>query len=342
MVVSYLKRILYFIYYLQKQDKRRFRKFLAYAKQISSKSYPALITDIVLSSFRYNMSLLDYFYYRFYMHGKDERKLWAGSGFMYEYQLIMNPKKSRDVLQNKISFLNSYAPFFKRGYADIKQLLNDSTLVRKMLDNPSGKLVMKASGGQVGAEVEVIRCSEYTPESLLSLMESKNFDLLEDYIIQHPDLMDLSPSGLNTVRIITQLIDGRVEFPGARLRISVNSYVDNLAAGNLAAPVDIETGLVYGPGIYSDITREEADTHPVTGQKIKGFRVPYWNETIDLARAAALYIPENRSVGWDIAVTELGPELIEGNHNWCKLLWQLPVKKGLKYELEKYLNWRNS
>ena len=33
-----------------------------------------------------------------------------------------------------------------------------------------------------------------------------------------------------------------------------------------------------------------------------------------------------------------GPELIEGNHDWCKLLWQLPVNKGLKHVLEKYKN----
>ena len=51
---------------------------------------------------------------------------------------------------------------------------------------------------------------------------------------------------------------------------------------------------------------------------------------------AASEMPENSSVGWDIAITENGPELIEGNHNWCKLLWQLPVKKGLKHVLDKY------
>jgi len=25
---------------------------------------------------------------------------------------------------------------------------------------------------------------------------------------------------------------------------------------------------------------------------------------------------------------------IEGNHDWCKLVWQLPVNKGLKSMLE--------
>ena len=50
--------------------------------------------------------------------------------------------------------------------------------------------------------------------------------------------MELSPSGLNTIRIITQINEqGGVDIIAARLRITVNSSVDNLAAGNIAAPI---------------------------------------------------------------------------------------------------------
>ena len=38
----------------------------------------------------------------------------------------------------------------------------------------------------------------------------------------------------------------------------------------------------------------------------------------------------------EVFVTEDGAELIEGNHNWCKLLWQLPVNRGLKAELLRF------
>ena len=73
---------------------------------------------------------------------------------------------------------------------------------------------------------------------------------------QHPEMNRLSPSGLNTVRIITQLNkEGGVDYLGARLRITINLSVDNLAAGNMAASIDIETGEVIGQGVYSDITK---------------------------------------------------------------------------------------
>jgi len=54
-------------------------------------------------------------------------------------------------------------------------------------------------------------------------------------------------------------------------------------------------------------------------------------------KEAALCFPQNRSIGWDVAITSTGPQLLEANHDWCRLVWQLPVKKGLKPILENHL-----
>jgi hypothetical protein len=94
--------------------------------------------------------------------------------------------------------------------------------------------------------------------------------------------------------------------------------------------------MVKGPGVYSDITKPDQEYHPVTDVKIRGFQVPFWKESLEMVKDAALRHPQNRSIGWDVVITEKGPGLIEGNHDWCKLLWQLPVKKGLKLMLKDY------
>lgn len=325
------------MYYLKELDRAKFRKFLHYAVNVKHRSAVVLCFDILHSSLKYNISILDYFYFRFYNLNEEERTKWAGTGYLYEYQLHMNPKSARDVLENKIIFLNRFAAFTKRGFADVSQLKADEDLLPRMLNNKSGRVVIKGSCGQTGSEVEVVDCIGLTPDSLIKTMREKGYDLVEEYVVQHPALMELSPSGLNTVRIFTQLTPDGVDFLGARLRISVNSPVDNMAAGNLAAPVDLKTGEVTGPGVYSDITKSDCNVHPVTNKTISGFKIPFWYEVIEMIKEAALLCPENHSVGWDIAITENGPELIEGNHNWCKLLWQLPVKQGLKKELGKYL-----
>lgn len=335
--MKYLKRLLYLLYYLRETDYRQLRRFAAYASEITGKSRFAIISDALLSVFRYNTSLKDYFCFRYFKLTSGERRRWAGTGYMYEFQQVMNPVGAREVLADKIKFLNKYADLISRDFCSLSDLKKDAGLTVKLLSDSSGLVVLKNSRGQVGAEVEVARCDLFSPESLIRHMEKNGYDLAEQYVIQHPALMSLSASGLNTVRVFTQIADNGVVLLGARLRISVNSPVDNMAAGNLAAPVDISTGVVNGPGVYSDITRKEEHYHPVTGLPIVGFAIPFWPSILKLIDVAALRMPENRSVGWDIAITENGPELIEGNHNWCKLLWQLPVGKGLKSEIDKYL-----
>jgi hypothetical protein len=294
---------------------------------------------IVLSSLRYNISPLEYFQFHFYEIPDSEKKTYAGTGFMYEYQLKMNPKGARKVLSDKRKFLKEYAQFVYHQHASLIELEEDPEKADRLLQNPSGKIVFKSSDGQCGIGVEVHSTESFSRAILIErLKESKN-DLAEEFVVQHESLMKLSPSGLNTIRIITQLNnEDKIEILGARLRITVNSAVDNLAAGNLAAPINILTGIVDGPGVYSDITKEDQLIHPITGVQIVGFQVPFWSETVALVKAAALHNVNNKSIGWDVAITNVGPELIEANHDWCKLLWQLPVKRGLKSQLTKYLN----
>ena len=53
-------------------------------------------------------------------------------------------------------------------------------------------------------------------------------------------------------------------------------------------------------------------THPDTGFRFAGFEVPYFPEVLAAAKNAAAHVP-HELIGWDIAVTEAGPVIIEGN-----------------------------
>lgn len=313
-------------------------KFMEHVHKTKGTPTPLLWARMSHSVFKYNISLLEYFQFRFFDKEENEKSEWAGTGYMYEYQLIMNPKSSRDILDDKTKFYKAYRDFFVHDVADLEDLKKQPALADKILANPAGKLVFKVADGKCGAQVLIKPTKEFAIKSLLDFMAKEGYDLVEAFLLQHPELNKLSPSAVNTVRIFTQLnAKNEVELLGCRQRISVNSPVDNMAAGNLAAPIDDHTGIVNGPGVYSDITKSDEETHPITGVPIRGFQVPFWKETIEMVEAAALAHPENRSIGWDIVITEKGPGLIEGNHDWCKLLWQLPVKQGLKNKLEKHL-----
>jgi hypothetical protein len=333
-----IKRILYLGYYFKELDKKKLIKFMNFVCERTNKSKLTIWYEMIYSSLVYNISLLEYFNFKFYEISDEEKQSYAGTGFLYEYQLKMNPKSTRYVLEDKIIFLDEYRTFVKHKFVSLIDLQNDTTKALSVLNNQSGKVVLKDSKGQCGNGVIVRKSNELNEISLIDNLIATSNDYVEEFVVQHDDLMTLSPSGLNTIRIITQINkSNQVDILGCRLRITINSSIDNLAAGNIAAAIDEKTGKLIGSGVYSDITKPDEYRHPVTGIELIGFQVPFWIETIEMVKKAALINTKNKSIGWDVAISNNGPELIEGNHDWCKLLWQLPVKKGLKSTILTYL-----
>lgn len=331
-----IRRFLYLIYYFKSVDRVEFKTLFLHTLEHNAVSSLRLWRDILYCCFKYNISTIEYFYFRFHELESTQREQYAGTGYMYEYQSKMNPKKYRRILEDKILFLREYNQFITRKYCTLNDLLcGEHDRVDKII-NSSKKLVLKNSLGQQGKTVRVLHQPGHDKQALIRHMRSHNFDLVEEYVIQHPLLMQLAPSGLNTVRIVTQLVDANVVILCARLRICIDNEIDNLSAGNAAAMIDIDTGKIPEPAVFSDPRHQDLQRHPITGVSIVGFTLPYWGQVIEMVKAAALLHPKNRSVGWDIAIRDNGPELIEANHNWGKLLWQLPAKRGLKSQLSRY------
>lgn len=326
-------RILYLGHYIRKMDWKMLSRFMRHARASHKHSYLKQALMMIRASLRYNISPLEFYQFGFLVQGEAERDEWAGTGTMYEFQLQANPIEHRKILNDKRIFYKAYQPFFRHEVHSLDELLSDPALLDRLISE-NERLVFKDATGQCGSGIVIRKCADIDRNFTIYWMRKQGLDLVETYVEQHPDLNALSPSAVNTVRIFTLITrEGHYRNLGCRLRISVDSAVDNLAAGNLAAPVDEESGRVSGPGVYSDITRPAEKVHPVTGTKIVGFQIPFWKETLDLVHRASLVQPQNRSIGWDVVVTPRGPGLIEGNHDWCKLVWQLPVRQGLKQRI---------
>ena len=324
---------MYLGYYIRQTDWKELRRYLAFLGTHHGFSEARLLLDAVYSTFQYNIGLIDYFEFRFFELDASERERWAGTGFMYEFHRKMNPVDQRDVLHDKLRFLQAYASFIQHPHCTVRDVEKNSTRFQELLAASPEKIVLKDAKGQCGWGVDVVDAT-MDRKALLEHMHERDYNLVEGYVKQHPALQEMSPSGLNTVRMVT-LVDeqNQVHILGAILRMSINSFVDNIAMGNIAAPIDAETGKLLSKGVYKDITKPPESEHPVTGKQIIGFQVPHWQEVVSMTRKAALHDLSNRSIGWDVAITESGPSLIEGNHNWCKFLWQLPYQRGLKHRI---------
>jgi hypothetical protein len=337
-IIRTFKQILYLGHWIVKLDVATFMPLLNYAQKISSRSKISLLMDILYCVFSYNISIHEYFQFNFFLADKEERKKYVGNRLMQEYLLKMNPISDKFIVHNKLKFLEIYAPFIKHGHATLADLRADNESVAKVLNNKSGKIVLKSAFGSCGSGIEVISVNNLDSQAIIERLAATGNDFIEECVVQHKDLMKLSPSGLNTLRIMTLLnYNDEVEILGAILRISINKAVDNWHAGNIAAPINLSTGIVEGPAFYMDITKPDEYYHPITGAEIIGFKIPYWKESLQMIKEVALHNRKCRSIGWDIAITDDGLDLIEGNHDWDKVIWQRSAKRGLKPLVKPYL-----
>lgn len=153
--------------------------------------------------------------------------------------------------------------------------------------------------------------------------------LIEERLRPHPELVRFIGSTLCTIRVQTIIaVDGMPRIVAAVFKLQPKPVgVDHLIHGAVGCWVDLETG-VLGRGRTRG-SLEYATLIPDTNTSFVGFRLPCWEETKDLALRAAGAFPWARSIGWDIALSDRGPVLVEGNERWSPSLIQLPAPHGL-------------
>jgi len=162
-----------------------------------------------------------------------------------------------------------------------------------------------------------------------TMAQSGNVDWrIERWLRPHPVMANWARYTTPTLRLLTLHLGDRVAVHAASAKIPMHdSGVDNLARGNLAASVDIATGVV-GRAV-NGTNSLDVDRHPVTGADIKGVQVPHWQAAREaVARCADRLLPR-RILGWDVAITDSGPVVIEVNASPCEKLLQLPAQRGL-------------
>ena len=136
----------------------------------------------------------------------------------------------------------------------------------------------------------------------------------EAQLIQDKQWVQFCPDTINTIRVLTINPTYSNEIiVGAAARFGrMGGYVDNLAQGGVAVNIDIHTGELgeYGLREY-DLTKytEHPDTHRVFAH----YKVPYWEQLRDLIHRVSIVMPPLRMIGWDIALTETGPVIVEMN-----------------------------
>ena len=141
--------------------------------------------------------------------------------------------------------------------------------------------------------------------------------IIQERIYQHQKMNELYPHSVNTIRLVTVICGKEIIPLGAIIRMGVKGQCcDNLAAGGVSAPVDLETGRLGREGLFRPAFGRRTTHHPDTGVAFYNFQIPYFEEAVQMSKKLHGFFYGIHSIGWDIAITKDGPVFIEGNDNW--------------------------
>ncbi|MCC6809390.1 MAG: hypothetical protein IT381_18320 [Deltaproteobacteria bacterium] len=194
------------------------------------------------------------------------------------------------------------------------------TLTREEAIARGGEVVVKEATSDLGYGVTVIDGKE-----LAEIDEPWEKFVIQVRLKNHRALLAAYPetAPLSSFRVMTML-DPVTKKPfviRTAVRIGrAGSPVDNTQQGGIWSRVDMKTGEIQAGvtrktfGVYRKGEPVREGVHPDTGRSFVGLRVPWWDEGQALAlKAHETLAPEALSLGFDVALCEGAPVLLEVN-----------------------------
>ena len=139
--------------------------------------------------------------------------------------------------------------------------------------------------------------------------------------------------------------DGSARIIAAFLKIGrVGRCVDNAGdGGNVDTSIDLASGMIQY-AIRFDGWRHisDIDRHPDSGCQLNGITINDWERIKQEVIRFQQAFPYCKAVGWDIAITDNGPVVIEVNDFW-DTTGQLFIRKGWRNEIRDcFLDWKRT
>lgn len=295
---------------LLEECKTEIRKFPVRQELNDKKKKFSFISDMIFCYRSYGVSPNEYLLFEYWKKSPDERKAFITDLNRYEYYYWMNDPYVEKILFDKYKTWERYKTFMGRDMLKITPDIKEEKIIDFIKKHT--RFVVKPLDLSRGEGVKAYQYDGTNMKKLLAEVKGFKKCILEELIIQVKEMGRLHPQSVNTVRCPTVYTreGGSVFHPVFRMGRG-GSFVDNAAAGGIIANIDTETGIVISDGV--DESGNHYQIHPDSKIQIKGFQIPKWNELLCFANKIASVMPEVRYVGWDMALTEKGWVMIEGN-----------------------------
>ena len=248
----------------------------------------------------------------------------------------MNLMENRPIFENKMLTYKYFGKYYCRDVCKVDKS-EEAIVSFKEFAAKNARFIAKPLSAFGGIGVKIFDVKDYSNiEKLYSklLVEYNNCCIAESLIEQAEEVKKLHPSSVNTVRMTTFNFGDRVEIFNPFMRIGQHgNVVDNATSGGIISNADIDTGILYAA---KDEFGKSFIIHPDSGEQIIGYKIPRWEEAKDLAKELARVVPSNRYTGWDLALTNSGWVMVEGN-SCAGFGAQYPIRIGFKPKLMEIL-----
>ena len=291
--------------------------------------------DMLVCAVRYGAGYHDYLIFGFYAMDARQRDTYMTRVRNKRLIELVNDPAYEHIFTHKNEFDKRFSAYLGREFMDLAEATPES-FAAFMADKDV--IFAKPNVGESGKGIEKLEKSRFADlDEMYAYVTAPehNFGVIEQQLVQHPDLNTLYPLAINSYRIVTLVADGVAHCAYAVSKSgNEGKYVDNMENSGICCPIDQETGKIAGCAHTSALINY--DVHPYTGVKHVGFALPFVKESVELAKKAAMEVPQIRYVGWDVCVTPDGPAIIEGNVYPGYDFWQLPEHTPDKIGLYPY------
>ena len=264
-------RLSYFFKRLVKMDWKAMWKTTGLLKERSGKSRLWLMADMLRCAIKYNAGYIDYKIAQMYRLNDAQRATVITRGISNSIVRRMNDKAYWHLFDDKTQFNALFREYIPAEMA--------ADYPGHGACGPGGhhRRADAAHRQAAGRLQRAGHCLKFTqedwakgPAAFKVLLLEKGIGILEEIVVQHPDMASLCPTSVNTCRIATLLGDKKQGIVYAFLRIGNGKVMDNVDCGGMAARIDLESGKLLTVG--ADKQGNTFTKHPMTGNAHCGLR----------------------------------------------------------------------
>lgn len=288
-----------------------FKNMFKVIKKIShktKKNYFWLLLDVIYSAIIYGAGCYDYQEFEFYNLNHQLRKTYLTRVKNNKIIKKYNNQKAFYKLDNKLEFNKLFKDYIKRDYLFITS--NNYKLFQEFVKKHK-EFIVKPINGEGGYGIQKMNINPKTNlKNLFNNLLDSNQVLIEEYIKQHKKINELYNNSVNTLRLFTFYDGNKIHVLNSVFKLGNGGVIDNFCNGGMYTFVD-DNGKIIVPAI--DQNDNIYYIHPQTKKDIVGYVIPMYQEACQLVKQAAILVPEIKYIGWDVAITNKGPLIIEGN-----------------------------